>query len=147
MIADRLDMEVNSSWEKIEGVSSIPTFMRKGRGDENALQISWISIPKDKPVQMDVEEFAIEWAKSIGGVVQRTSNGAARYGKFGSAIFKAKEYPYCQVWMVSDGANFLSATFVCSHFPTNIELVEVQEMVLSLRPDSPTPIKKRWWKF
>lgn len=140
-------MEVNSNWERILGVSTIPTFMRKHRENENALQISWISIPKDKSVQMNLEEFAIEWAKSIGGVVEQTTNGIAKYGKFGSAIFKAREFPYCQVWMVSDGANFLSATFICSHFPSDNDLREVHEMVLSLRPDAATQPKKRWWKF
>jgi len=130
----RPGLALSANWELVRDPLQIPAFMRKGRGNNNALQIS-TSINKDGKLlvpEPDVEKIAEASVSRLGGKPTRIFSGVCEFGKFGSAIFAAKDFAHCQLWSITDGIHFLTATFICDALPTAEEMSEVEKMMMSL---------------
>ena len=85
-------------------------------------------------------QFATQFAVKNGGVVTESQVGDCVFGRYGTAIFKAREFKYCQCWTITDGVHFILATYICDAVPDSDELREVSAMAVSLRlidPSSP----------
>jgi hypothetical protein len=138
----------------VNNPSGPPTFMRKGRLNNNAFQISFAWNEKGKPLSKDipVEMLARDLVeKQLKGKPLQEFAGDCRYGNFVSVVFSAETFSHCQVWCVTNGIHLIFATFICETPPTPSELNEVEEMALSLhfkesagKDYTPRP-KRLWW--
>jgi hypothetical protein len=130
----RPGLALNENWELVANASGPPTFMRKGRRNNNALQISKAINKDGKPLvpEPDVEKIAEASVARFGGKPTRIFSGVCHFGKFGSAVFAVNNFAHCQIWSITDGVHFLTATFICDSSPAAEELSEVEKMVMSL---------------
>jgi hypothetical protein len=86
-----------------------------------------------RPSKADLIKFAVEFGRShqFGQLISSRS-GACMMGAFGTAIFQrtnamAPEAPaYFQVWFISNGLDFVFATFVAMTKPQDRELADAQ---------------------
>ena len=139
---------LDPSWEMVDGPYNPPAFMKKGRANNNAFQISsaWNDGGKSLGKSITTEVLARDLVvRRLNGVPLREYTGRCRYGEFTSVIFSAQTFAHCQVWCVSNGIHIISATFICDWPPTQEELEEVEGMALSLHFKEPLPKTKRWW--
>jgi hypothetical protein len=130
--ARSLQLRPNANWEQIKGVSETATYMRKGRKNNNALQVSVLINTSDAQPEIDPERVVFAWVKRIGAKATEISSSESSFGKTASATFSAKDFAYCQVWFSTDGADTIQATFICDGPPGSDELMEVSEMVRSM---------------
>ena len=131
----RPQLSVNPNWELMEGDDYVvPTFMRKGRSANNVFQISAALNVEEKDLSggADLETLAARWVESLDGKSVEQSKGRCDFGEFASAVFTAHEFPYCQLWCISDNTHLLFVTFICEVPPTPEEQKEVEAMALSL---------------
>jgi hypothetical protein len=139
--ARSLRLHLNPNWEEVKGVSNVPTYMRKGRTNNNALQVSF-AITTSRP-EINPEKFIIVWVEDIGGEVGEVSSSESSFGKMASATFSAGDFAHCQAWFSTDGVNIIQATFICDGRPSADELAEVSEMVRSTNLGEAAPSKKQ----
>ena len=74
----------------------------------------------------------------------RTYSGECTFGIYATAIFKTEQFPWFQVWHLSNGKDFMFVTYICKYEPVNKEVEEAYEIVMNL------DIKfedKHYWKF
>jgi hypothetical protein len=128
-------LNLSSNWQTVESAGGPWTLMKKSGADANAFQIS--SMQRQSGRKLDPEpnllEFATHFAIRSGGVVTESHVGDCVFGRYGTAIFKAREFKYCQCWTITDGVHFIFATYVCDAVPDSNELREVSAMAVSLK--------------
>ncbi len=142
---------VAPNWELVPTGGRIPAYMRKGRTNNNALQVSTLSTHEGQTLELDLAETVAKWTQALGGRVISTVEGDCSFGKYAKAEFEKAGFSHCEVWQLSDGQSVLSVTYICDAPPTVPELEEVRNMALSayrfagaseiVQPRSP------WWKF
>jgi hypothetical protein len=112
--------------------------MKKIRQDNNALQISSMQsrertrLMPEPDVERVATTMAAKFAGKIEGNVHETSSGTSKFGRYGTAVFSAPKFPYCQIWSLTDEIDFITATYICDTRPTAEEIEDVRQMVLSL---------------
>jgi hypothetical protein len=106
--------------------------MRKGRKNNNALQVCVLINTSDARPEIDPESVVLAWVKRIGGKVTEVSSSESGFGQAASATFSARDFAHCQAWFATDGADIIQATFICDGAPGADELREVSEMVRSM---------------
>lgn len=121
------------------------TFIRDINNAHSVFQVSFAQY-KDGEIPNPSQEDLVELAQNTGidmllGDMIDTSSGTCSFGAFGTAIFKSKENPHSQIWYLSDGHDFILATYICVEIPDNNELIEVQEIINRLYVS-----KKSFWK-
>ena len=110
------------------------TFCRQGDDATGALQVSLQAEYKSGPEPNPTGDALIDFARQLGernrfGEVVDTLSGLCALGTFGSAVFKSTENPLAQIWYLSDGRDFVLATYICAAPPTPDELAEAHETV------------------
>jgi hypothetical protein len=141
--ARSLRLHLNPNWEEVKEVSDLPTYMRKGRTNNNALQVSFLTTTSDVHPEFNPEKFIVGWVEYIGGEVVEVWSSESSFGKMASATFCARNFAYCQAWFSTDGTDIIQATFICDGRPGADELAEVSEMVRSTNLGEVAPSKKR----
>ena len=123
------------------------TFLRDQSEVPGPLQVSY-AIYKEGDIPDASEEELIELCTGLGeqqgwGEVIETESMACAFGLLGTAVFRGEEFPHAQVWHLSNGQRFITATHICPEVPALEEVDEVQEIVknITLVPAKP------WWKF
>lgn len=131
-------LAIHEDWGPIQNPGGVWTLMKKIRQDNNALQISsmqnrqQIKLAPPPDVERIAATMAAKLAEKIGGNVHRTSSGPSRFGRYGCAVFSGARFPYCQIWSLTDGIDFITATYICDSRPAEEEIEDVRQMVLSL---------------
>ncbi|HEX3939778.1 MAG TPA: hypothetical protein VHX43_19935 [Xanthobacteraceae bacterium] len=131
-------LAMHKNWSPIQNTGEVWTLMKKIRQDNNALQIS--SMHNGERTRLmpapDVEHvastMAAKLAEEIGGKVDEISSGTGRFGRYGTAVFSAAKFPYCQIWSLTNEIDFITATYICDIRPSLEEIEDVRQMVLSL---------------
>jgi len=82
-------------------------------------------------------EQLIDLAKKRGvgyeiGELIETGDGKCKLGVYGSATFRSQEFPWFQIWYLSNGYDFVLATYICEIRPASVELKEVQDIVTQI---------------
>jgi hypothetical protein len=131
-------LAIHKDWETVENPGGPWTLMKRVRQDNNAVQISWMQNPKRTrlipapDVRYVAANMAEKLAEKVGGKVAAISTGASQFGRYGTAAFAAQNFPYCQIWSLTDEIDFITVTYICDAQPTKEEIENVREMVLSL---------------
>src|SRR5262245_17547045 len=91
--------------------------------------------PEPRPSEADLMELALgfgeqhQWGELIG-----SSSGKCAMGSFGTAAFKRSKTmlsdapAYSQVWFLSNGLDFVFATFIAMREPKDRELADAQRI-------------------
>ncbi len=128
-------LTLSTNWHTVENPGGPWTLKKKSGKDQNAFQIS--SMQSRSGRKLDPEpnllQFATQFAIRNGGVVTGSHIGDCVFGHYGTAIFKAREFQYCQCWTITDGVHFILATYFCDAVPDSNELGEVSAMAVSLK--------------
>jgi hypothetical protein len=147
----RLKIQLPSDWGPFENATDI--FYRLTSKDSGALQLSFTEYKSGEipnPTPDDLKRLAVESGnnKPLGEVVE-SSAGPCVFGAMGTAVFRAPEHARFQIWFLSNGGDFITATHVCIEEPDPKEVAEAQQIVcnLTLGPDQSTLGNKSPWKF
>src|SRR5688572_18678978 len=102
----------------------------------NYLQFSLANYVKGKipnPTESDLITLAKKSGMKAGfGLITKTDSGNCKFGKFGTAAFTSEQYITAQVWYLSNGKDFILASYLCSKDPSEIELQEVKNIVMNV---------------
>jgi len=148
MAEDRhLLIELDGNWEAVAGPKTC-SYMRKGRINNNALQVSIAVNNSNARLQIEPEELIVAWVQRIGGSNMRVSPCQSQFGKMVTVTFSAGDFAHCRAWFSTDGMSTIQATFICDGQPSDAELTEVSQMARSMRLAQAKPTKKSgWWPF
>jgi hypothetical protein len=138
----KLNIKLPHSWEDIsaDNPQGPPTFIDKAFGDIGVLQISTAEFLSGKipnPSLMDL----IDLSRNIGlknefGDLQNEESGNCSYGIFGCVQFSSPRFPHSSIWHISDGENFIFATFICSKVPDQKQINDVKNILTSIKRNS-----------
>jgi hypothetical protein len=127
-----------------------PTFLRESSKCPGSLQVSHaehkagaIPNPSEKDLVKMSREFGSGTDTNLGEVVE-SYGGNCTFGKFGTTVYRSKEFPRSQVWYLSNGRDFIFVTHICPEEPDMQELVETEQIVYMLTLGPP---RKPRWKF
>ena len=128
-------LNLSSNWQTVENPGGPWTLKKKSGDDGNAFQISSMQSRSGKKLdpEPNLLQFATQFAIKNGGVVTGSQVGDCVFGRYGTAIFKAREFKYCQCWTITDGVHFIIATYICDAVPDSSKLREVSAMAVSLK--------------
>jgi len=143
-MAKTIKINLVEGWKNYDNPSGPLTYLHS---NANALQISWneyISGPEPHSDPKELEKMSIEFGKKFGlGDSIKSTSGTCEFGYMGTAIFKSENYPRVQVWQLSNGRDFITATHICAEVPEQKEINDVQDMVQKLILKE----RKSKWKF
>jgi len=138
----KLNIKLPDGWEDIsaDNPNGPPTFIDVIIDDSGVLQIStaeYLSGKLPKPSLADL----VDLSKNIGlknefGDLQNEISGECSYGIFGSAQFSNPQFPHASIWHISDGKNFIFATFICSKVPDQKQVNDVKNILTSIKRKS-----------
>lgn len=117
-----------------------PTFIDNTLDDPGVLQIStveYVSGEIPNPSLTDLVYFSKNMGlKNNFGALQHEVSGNCSYGIFGCAQFSSSDFPHISVWHISDGKNFIIATFICSTYPAQKQVNDVKAVLTSIKRKS-----------
>lgn len=123
------------------------TFIKRSCKTLNPLQISYALYKNGKVPNLGYDELLkmcmdfgakFEYGNCLGRCY-----GECAFGKYASAIFKVNDFPWYQIWHLSNGKDFIFATYICEDKPDDIVLEEAHEIVVNLDIKIE---KTHWWK-
>jgi hypothetical protein len=136
---DRFKIFAPTWWEDVSNSNPEgPYTIVDGRLDEpGVLQFStaeYIRGLKPNPTYEDL----IEMSEKVGikndfGRVTHRSSGNCKLGKYGVVEFSSDKFPYISVWHLSNGKDFVLATFICSKNPEPSEIRDVKEILVTMK--------------
>ncbi len=140
-----LEITLPNNWEDIseDNPNGPPTFIHNGIDNSGVLQISTAEFLTGKVPNPSLNDL-VDLSKNIGikndfGDLQNVKSGNCDYGIYGSAQFSNCQFPLCSIWHISDGQNFIFATFICSTAPNKEHVDEVINILTSIK-------RKSWLK-
>ena|ERR1700761_2710810 len=118
-----------------------PTFVDVTVKRSGVIQISMVNTLSEKFPNPTLEEL-VNLSRKVGqryelGEVQNKTSGKCRYGTFGSAQFSNAEFPHSSVWHISNGKDFILATFISPIDPPQKQLEEVNKILTTIKKRSP----------
>src|ERR1700760_3867571 len=112
----RLKIMLPRNWSQTSSSSGQATFFRAG--GTNAFQVSWAEYRGSKPLPEITADSLKRFAVNLGrqrnfGELVDSSDGKCAFGCFGSAVFRASQYPRIQMWIICNGQDHIIATHQC----------------------------------
>jgi hypothetical protein len=131
----KLTFTLVPGWEDIsqENPEGPPTFIRSGESATGVLQISIQSIYDSGPEPNPTTGDLIRLCEHVAGLQEATviehSSGNCDLGTYGSVIAKSVELSRMQIWTLSNGRDFVLATYLCPEEPDPAESSEAEMIV------------------
>ena len=130
-----LKVTLPPGWEDIshENPEGPATFVRSGENATGVLQLSIQSIYESGPEPNPTFGDLIRLCEHVAGLqeadVTERYSGDCELGTFGSVTGKSAELPMMQIWTVTNGRDFVLATFLCPEQPDAEEAAEAETIV------------------
>jgi len=138
----KLNIKLPNGWRDIsaDNPNGPPTLLIKLLGDSRVLQISTAEFLSGKIPNPSLADL-VGLSKNIGlknkfGDLQSEESGNCSYGIFGCVQFSSNEFPHSSIWHLSDGKNFIFATFICSKAPDQRQVNDVKTILTSIKRKS-----------
>ena len=138
----KLRIDFPEGWVDIsdENPGGPPAFINEQVDDPGVLQISAVEYSGGELPDPSTADL-ITMAKNVGaknqfGAVMREESGECNYGIYSYVEFSSKEFPYVAVWYLSDGKNFVFATFICGTIPEAKHIEDVRHILMSIKRKS-----------
>jgi|GEM_PF-1563556 len=134
-----LEIRLPDNWNDIseDNPNGPPTFIDDTIDNSGVLQISTAEFLSGKIPNPGLSDLS-ELSKNMGvknnfGELQNEISGKCDYGIFGYAQFSNPQFPYASIWHISDGQNFIFATFICSIAPDQKHVDDVFNILISIK--------------
>ena len=130
-----LKVTILPGWEDIshDNPEGPATFVRSGENATGVLQFSIQSIyesgPEPNPTFTELIRLCEHVARLQEADVIERYSGECDLGTFGSVIGKSAELPKIQIWTLTNGRDFVLATFLCPEQPDAAEAAEAETIV------------------
>jgi hypothetical protein len=132
----RLAVELPRGWLDVshENPGGPSTFARDGDQASGALQLSVQAEYRGGVVPNPRAEDLVAFAEGVatkGGdtEVRGRSSGRCALGLYGTVLCRVPGYSWCQVWVLSNGTDFVLATHTCVEEPSEAEVNEASWVV------------------
>lgn len=140
----RLQVELPPDWSDVsaENPEGPPTFVRNSEDSSGALQISIQAEYTGGKIPNPTVEELIEFAEGVAtsdqeAEIRGRSNGECRLGTYGTVLARTAEFSWIQVWVLSNGKDFVLATHFSVEEPSNEEVQEASWTVKNVALASP----------
>lgn len=137
-MSKKLTIWLPDDWAEIENPDGPLTMCRQDDAAVGAFQVSTAEYsggPEPRPGEADLIEIAVGFGRRHEwGRLSSSSSGKCVMGTFGTAAFKRTETmppdasEYCQVWFLSNGLDFVMATFIAVQKPDDREVAAAQQI-------------------
>jgi hypothetical protein len=137
-VSKKLKIWLPDDWAHVENPDGPFTMCWQAPEATGAFQIStaeYTEGPEPRPSETDLIELAIGFGEENNfGEMTGSSRGKSVMGSFGTAAFRrTKSMPpdapvYCQVWFLSNGLDFVFATFIATQKPDKREVAAAQKI-------------------
>jgi hypothetical protein len=138
----KLSIKFPEGWKNIsiENPDGPPTFVNEKVEESGVLQISTAEYLAGKIPNPSLADL-VDLSKKVGlknefGSLENEESGKCDYGTFGTAQFSGPDFPHSSIWHLSDGKNFVFATFICTNFPDQQLIDEVKGILISIKKNS-----------
>ena len=126
----RLAVSLPPGWTDIshDNVDGPPTYVRQGDAS-GSLQIS---IQAQHAGGVDPDPTAEQLIALAEGVVLREESAEVRgraagqcvFGHYGTVLARVDAFSWVQIWVLSNGRDFMMATHICADEPSEVEVNE-----------------------
>ena len=143
----RIKVLLSDGWADIshENPSGPATFCRDADDASGALQVSHAEYKAGvvpNPSLEDLVSLATSAATNErGAALLHTASGHCRFGLWGTAVHRTDECAHFQAWHLSNGRDFIFATYISEVPPSEVELIQAHNIVMDL-----TLERRPWWR-
>jgi hypothetical protein len=137
-MADRdLKIKLFKGWTRVEQAVGGAVFSRSAAENVGRLQFSHAEF-KGGELPEASEEKLLAVCRSLATKATQVTHTSERsgdcdFGKFGTMVVRAASPVYFQVWVLSDGRDFILITHTCVREPDAVEIFEANEIALMTR--------------
>ncbi len=133
----RLQIQLPDNWFLQPQTTGPVTLLRDAPDPAGSLQVSIYAEYTGGAIPAPTDQQLVDLAKKHGqrhgaGELVETNSGTCKLGMFGTAIFHDPEFPFIQFWYLSNGYDFVLATFVCEIQPGVSERKEAEQIVAAI---------------
>ena len=135
----KLKIELMNSWQDIsdENPEGPATFVSSDREDAGVLQVSIQALYKSGEIPNPTHNELIRLSEGIAlnqqAEIIKSYWGDCGFGKFGSVVSRLPEVGRMQIWTLSNGRDFVLATYFSSDSPPFGETAQAERMVKSIQ--------------
>jgi len=143
----KLALSKPAYWVDVSQAGKPSTYCTSPGASENVLQVSYtenksgIKLEPTPPL----EKMVLQQVQKLGVSVLSSESGECAYGVFGSSVGSTDRFPHFQMWLISNGTHFITATFTCNVPPTQEELRDVSTAIASLQLTIEAKSKWKLW--
>lgn len=135
-MAKQLEIRLLPNWADVSGENpgGPATYARTNSKGSGALQVSLAAEYRGGRVPNPSQQDLIRLAQGYGesqqaGSLVSAASGDCQLGTYGTAVFRSAANPHLQLWLLSNGRDFVLATHVCVVEPETAECTEAQQIV------------------
>ena len=132
----RLRVELLPDWRDIslENLGGPPSFVRDSSDESGALQISIQALFAGGKTPDSSHEHLIRLAEGVAlntpdAKLRGRSSGVCSLGQYGTVLASRQDYSWFQVWVLSNGKDFVLATHISVDEPDEEEVNEASWIV------------------
>ena len=134
----RLSINLPPEWQDVSAeIPDGPATYVRGEDAKGALQISVQSIyqsgPEPNPTRNDLIRLCEHVANLQEAEITECYSGDCTMGSFGCVIAKSADLARLQIWTLSNGRDFVLATYLCDELPAAAESAEAETIVKTTR--------------
>jgi hypothetical protein len=127
-------VRLHQGWREVQVPNAPVTYVRSGPSSQGALQFSLAQF-KAGPLPDSSEQTLLamceKLANNVRGLREKSSrSGPCDLGTLGTVVVRREAPVYFQVWVLSNGREFILVTHTCDREPTPDEIAEANEIAL-----------------
>lgn len=139
---NKLRIRFPKGWKDISMENPVgpPTFVNEIIKESGVLQISTAEFLTGKFPNPSLADL-IDLSRNVGlknefGRLENEESGNCKYGIFGNVQFSRPDLPHISIWHLSDGKDFVFATFIRTSLPDQEHINEVKDILTSFKKNS-----------
>ena len=138
-MAAQLKVALLPGWEDIthENPEGPPTYVRSGENAAGVLQMSIQALHDSgnppNPTYGELIRLSEHVAATQEAGITQRYWGDCDFGKFGCIVGNSSELPQIKIWTLSNGGDFILATFLCIEVPSDEEAEQAETIVKSVQ--------------
>jgi len=141
-MATQLKVSLLPGWEDIthENPEGPASYVRSAENAAGVLQLSIQALhesgEKPNPTYGELIRLSEHVAQVQDATIARRYWGDCEFGTFGCVVGKTAELPLIQIWTLSNGGDFVLATFLCVEDPSPEESEQAETIVKTVQLDT-----------
>jgi len=130
----RLKVKLFEGWRPVENPRTLATYVRGDTSNSGSLQFSLAQYQRGI-LSSVTEDTLLGLCQKLAGSVRgrrdvSSGSGKCEFGLFGTVTAKGDSPAHFQVWVISNGREFILITHTCAKEPDPQEVAEANEIAL-----------------